>query len=284
VRGRREHILLAASEAGLGSQEAALIVEAAQSIGVSAEEVRWDQLERPDAPVLIRHTWDYHKRIAEFRGWLNSLTSVGAAVHNSVDLVRWNLDKGYLADLGEGGVLTPRTVYLAAGAPVPSAAELGSRVGSGRVVVKPTVSATSWRTRLVELEDHDQVVEAVAAAAEGGRAMVQEFLPTIEAGEWSVVYLGGVFSHAVLKRPKPGEFRVQIDFGGSAELLEAPLEVRAACDRCIDWLPEAPTFARVDGVVTDDAFVLMELELIEPDLFLRLHPPAAAQLVELVVE
>lgn len=277
-------ILLAASGAGLGSPEAGLVIEAARAVGATAEEFRWDRLNRPDAPVLLRHTWDYHKRLAEFRAWLDALAASRATVHNSVELVRWNLDKRYLAELSADGISTPRTVYLADRDPVLPTAELRGRLGSERVVIKPSVSATSWRTRLVDLDDREQVVEAIMEAAEGGTAMVQEFLPSIEAGEWSVVYLGGEFSHAVLKTAKPGEFRVQTDFGGSADLLAVPAAVRAATDACIEWLPEAPTLARVDGVVTEAGFVLMELELIEPDLFLRLHPPAAARLVELVLD
>lgn len=287
MRSGRDRLLLAASEKGLGSPEAGLIIEAARALGVEAREVRWDTMEIPDvgAPesLFIRHTWDYHRRIEEFRTWLDALERAGARVHNSVRTVRWNLDKGYLDEMAEAGIPTPRTLYVAEGEPPPGADEVLDRIGSERVVIKPTVSATSWQTRLVDVADSDAVAEATRKAAEGGRAMIQEFLPEIAQGEWSVLYMGGDFSHAVLKSPLPGEFRCQVDFGGSADRLDVPAQVRAAADRCIEWLPERPTFARVDGVVTERGFLLMELELIEPDLFLRLHPPAAKRLVELAI-
>lgn len=281
---RTADMLLAASEKGLRSEESDLIIAAARDAGVRAEEVLWDDLTPADTPVLIRHTWDYHKRIDEFRAWLDALTEAGTTVHNSVPLVLWNLDKVYLGELANGGIATPRTLYFGEGEAVPSTADLRAGVGSDIVVIKPTVSATSWQTRLVELDDRAAVLDAVEQARGGTvRAMVQAYLPEIEAGEWSVVYIGGNFSHAVLKSPKSGEFRVQTDFGGSIELLDPPSDVAAAARRCIDWLPEAPTFARVDGVRTAEGFVLMELELIEPDLFLRLDPAAASRLVELVL-
>lgn len=270
----------------MGSDEAKLIIEAAREVGVVAEEVRWDRMDvgAVDCPVLIRHTWDYHLRLSEFRRWLDALEAAGASVHNSVATVRWNLDKRYLAELSEAGIATPRTVYVAEGDAPPSASELRSRLESDRVVIKPAVSATAWQTRLVDVADREAVGDATRQAAEGGQALIQEFLPGIAEGEWSVLYLGGVFSHAVLKTPVSGEFRCQYDFGGSMDLLDVPADVRSAADRCIEWLPERPTFARVDGVVTERGFLLMELELIEPDLFLRLHPPAARRLVELALE
>lgn len=279
-----EPILLAASDGAFGSEEARLLLDAFERHGRQAAESRWDTDDHSASPaVVVRHTWDYHKRLPEFSAWLDRLDHVGASVYNSVRLIRWNAEKGYLSELAERGVTTPTTLFLSKDDPVPRVEELRARLGTERAVIKPTVSATSWQTRLVALDDRRGVVEAVAAAARTSRAMIQAFVPEIGHGEWSLVFFGGVFSHAVLKRPVSGEFRVQSDFGGSVEVGLPPASALGVAERCLAAAPELATFARVDGVETADGFLLMELELIEPDLFLRLHEPAADRLAGLVL-
>ncbi|MEM7417994.1 MAG: hypothetical protein AAF389_21070 [Gemmatimonadota bacterium] len=283
--GETQTVLLAASERAFGSEEAQLLMDSLRGRGVEAAESRWDTHDpRPGTSVVIRHTWDYHKRLPDFTVWLDRLEDAGTRVFNSVPLIRWNAEKGYLVDLAQRGVRTPTTLFYESRDVVPDGAELSARLGTDRAVIKPTVSATSWHTRLVSLDDRRAVLEAVDAAAGASRAMVQAFVPEIGGGEWSLVYFGGVFSHAVLKRPVSGEFRVQSDFGGSVELGEPPAAALDIAERCLAAAPESPTFARVDGVETDDGFLLMELELIEPDLFFRLHAPASARLAELIAE
>lgn len=281
LMGGDKTLLLAASEAAFGSEEASLLLAAAREAGVPAREVQWDAMDAAEGVVLVRHTWDYHKRPDEFRAWLRSLDDAGRAVHNSVDLILWNMEKGYLAELSDAGVPTPATVFVESGSPIPSGEDLRARLGTGRVVVKPTISATSWQTRLLDLDDRAALEEAVRAAARGSRAMIQAYIPKIVEGEWSLVYLGGERSHCVLKSPKPGEFRVQSDFGGSYVIAEPPTAALETAQACLSELPEVPTLARIDGVVVDSSFVIMEVELIEPDLFLRLQPEAARRLVDL---
>ena len=99
--------------------------------------------------------------------------------------------------------------------------------------------------------------------------MVQQFVPEIlRAGEWSLVFIGGKYSHSVIKRPAPGDFRVQREFGGDAVSAEPAASTVAAGECLLDALPERPLYARVDGIECDGRFVLMEVELIEPVLFL----------------
>jgi glutathione synthase/RimK-type ligase-like ATP-grasp enzyme len=131
-------------------------------------------------------------------------------------------------------------------------------------VTKPTVSASAHGLERV-------FVDNAVAKIIRGPAMVQPFLPEVAIeGEWSMVFLGGKYSHAVLKVPAAGDFRVQAQFGGSASSAEPSPNVLEAANRIIATLAETPRYARVDGIIHEGEFVLMEMELIEPELFLRM--------------
>jgi glutathione synthase/RimK-type ligase-like ATP-grasp enzyme len=215
--------------------------------------------------VLLRSVWDYHTRYLEFTEWLAQLDKAGVPVFNHSDLVRWNGDKRYLLELRERGVaIVPSQV--AAGACL---REVVAGLDGQEIVIKPTVSATAYNT-----------VRGFAGSEElSGKIdelpddvyLVQPFLPEIQTeGEWSLMYFDGEFSHAVLKRPADGDYRVQDDFGGTAAAADPAPAVRAAADAVMAEVVSRnpPVYARVDGVVAAGRFLLMELELIEPYLFL----------------
>lgn len=212
----------------------------------------WDDV-RVDWPsfdaIVLRSTWDYHKRVDAFRAWLTGLGE--APLWNPRAVVERNLHKSYLLELPN----SVPTRIVQAGEPIDV---------RERVVVKPTVSATAFRTEIVD--------RPFVAAFE---ALVQPFVEEITAkGEWSLIFFAGELSHAVLKRPRAGDFRVQNEYGGSAEAARAP---RALVDDARDVLAtirEPWLYARVDGVERDGRLLLMELELTEPSLFLDRDPDA----------
>jgi glutathione synthase/RimK-type ligase-like ATP-grasp enzyme len=186
-------------------------------------------------------------------------------------VLRANLDKRYLRALESQGVAIVPTVWLEPGVPTDIAALL-TRHGWTDAVVKPVVSAAAHRTHRVTAASQP-VVDAVVGA---GAAMVQPYLAEIEtAGEWSVIHLGGAYSHAVRKRPRAGDFRVQPQHGGVSTREEPPGAVRAAVEQILALVPEPLLYARVDGVESGGRFLLMELELIEPRLFFVAAPDAA---------
>ncbi|MEV6283531.1 hypothetical protein [Kribbella sp. NPDC051770] len=229
--------------------------------------------------VLLRSVWDYHTRFLEFTEWLAQLDKAGVRVLNDSNVVRWNADKSYLLELRERGVaIVPSQV--AAGACL---REVVGGLSGQEVVIKPTVSASATHT-----------VRGVAGSDELSRAMddlpdtvylVQPFQPEIQtAGEWSLMFFGGVFSHAVVKRPKAGDYRVQNDFGGTVELTDPPAVVLdGATDALTAARATGTPYARVDGIVANGRFLLMELELIEPYLFLPEHPAAYELLAQSTV-
>ena len=255
-----------------------LLVEALAPLGVRAEACIWSSpsvdWSLHDA-VLLRSTWDYFERYAEFCRWLDLLP---VPTINPLPTVRWNSDKRYLVELEALGVATVPT-RLCRGGLLPDALQ----AFAGReVVVKPSVSGGAWHT-LRGTVGSRAFADAVAGLPRALEFMVQPYLPEVaSSGEWSLLYFGGVFSHAVLKRPAAGDYRVQSQFGGSVEALDPPALLLDAGRRVLDAAVAAGygplDYARVDGVVVDGRLLLMELELIEPYLFLGTHPPAAERL------
>jgi hypothetical protein len=246
-----------------------LLAEALRELDAETQAVIWDD---PSVnwtsfdAIVVRSTWDYHLRIDDFLAWLDRLEACRARVWNPVPVLRWNANKSYLHDLD-----VPRvpTVF------VPRGGDTGVAMrthGWLRAVVKPAVSATAFETHVVE---------------SGGLAtrdvLVQPFVDeVVSEGEWSLLFFGGQYSHAVLKRVREGDFRVQSDFGGTAEVSDPRQELVAQAARVISAAPPA-LYARVDGVVIAGVFTLMELELIEPVLFLGMHAVAPRHLAGLVL-
>lgn len=278
------------------------LADAFAAVGLDSRPQRWD-LPPPPAPApaatlgLLRSTWDYYLRIDEFLAFLTAQEQAGQRLLNPVPLVRWNCDKRYLLDLQSVGVPIVPSAYL----PALTAAALPALWQRfGELVIKPTISAGSWRT--LRLPVGTELPQGPPARTRGATAdspspepsgyLVQPYMPQIAAGEWSLVYFGGRFSHAVHKRPQPGDFRVQEHYGGhteavtpSASLLAQTQAVLAAlADLPQAGCPTPPCYARVDGVCDGDRFLLMELELIEPALYFQHTQGGEARLAQAVRE
>ncbi len=244
--------------------------------GIEAEAVVWNDRtvawSRYDA-VIVRSAWDYYHHPLEFAAWIDRMAVESVPLWNPATVLRANLDKRYLRALESWGVAIVPTVWLEPGVPTDIAALLAGH-GWAEAVIKPVVSAAAHRTHRVTPASQS-VVDAVVGA---GAAMVQPYLAEIEtAGEWSVIHLGGAYSHAVRKRPRAGDFRVQPQHGGVATREEPPRAVRQAVEQILALVPEPLLYARVDGVESGGRFVLMELELIEPRLFFVAAPDAASR-------
>ena len=259
----------------------ALVADQLQS--ASIESAVWDRTTGDDLDLLVlRSCWDYHLRLEEFRSWIEDVAASGPPLLNHPDLVLWNCDKRYLQDLAEMGCAVVDTRFLE-GEELSSERDAGvTRIrdlllaeGWTRIVVKPAVSASSlhtWTTTIGDLASHEDQLRATAGQ---GVVMVQPFVDEIvEQGEWSIVFFGGEFSHAVLKQAKKGEFRVQSEFGGSATSLSPPSSLLEDAAAIVASLSTVPAYARIDGIDRQGRFHLAEAELIEPDLFLRTSPEA----------
>ncbi len=256
-----------------------LLIDCLYRYEMSAQAVVWDSSEVDWAAydgVVIRSCWDYHLRPDEFSAWVSRIEDANVPLWNPPDVVRWNMDKGYLRELQEVGVAIPRTAWLDKGASV-SLRTLMEEQGWQRAVVKPTISASAHRTWAISIEDSEARQATFEEMLNTYGVMAQEFVEEIATeGEWSLVFFGGSYSHAVLKRAAPGDFRVQSEFGGFTELRDVPhtlVEQAQAIANLVRW---PWLYARVDGIDVGGRLLLMELELIEPYLFLG-HDSLAPQ-------
>lgn len=226
--------------------------------------------------VVIRATWDYYKHPKDFLAWLERLERERVPLWNPVRLAAWNMRKSYLQDLERAGVAVVPTAWISQGDDVGSLAELVRARGWQDVVVKPAVSANAdrtWRTRGDITEREEREFSALLAEDD---MMVQPLLESLgRDGEWSFMFLGGEFSHAVLKRPASGDFRVQSIHGGTVSRANPRPEWVSQARAALEPVTEPWLYARVDGCILDGRFVLMELEMLEPDLFFNLAPEAA---------
>jgi hypothetical protein len=252
--------------------------------GIQAEPAVWDDPCDPwsmCAGVVIRSCWDYHLKPKQFLRWIASLEASGVPIYNPALLLRWNTDKSYLRELEIKGVPIVPTYWPAPGAPELLKEKLRA-LDWEKAVVKPRISATAYRTQLVTSDDAATAQPLVDDLHRGPGVMIQKFMDSIATdGEWSLIFFAGAFSHAVLKRPKPGDFRVQNDFGGTSRLADPPAHVLGSATRAVQAV-DPTLYARVDGVVEDGQFRLMELELIEPALFLAAHPAAPARFADAI--
>lgn len=221
-------------------------------------------------------TWGYH-RAGE--AWLQAVDGwewQGLRLANPASVLRWNVDKAYLYTLTERGAPVVPTLYFESMSEeaLLAAAE---HFGTSQVIAKPRVSASAWQT----------IRWSAGESLEGGpteAAMVQPYLPLIETeGELSLLYFGGVFSHAIRKRPQRGDFRVQPEYDGIITAHEPLPDELQAAEAILATVEEPLLYARIDLVRgLDAAPVLMELELVEPDLYVEHDPGTGAAFVAAV--
>ncbi|TFW12058.1 transporter [Brevundimonas intermedia] len=211
--------------------------------------------------------WGYHRDHGRWLKACSTWAEVGLPVANPAEVLRWNSDKAYLARLADKGVPIAPTRWTD-GVTQDQVEAAFAQTGAPVLIVKPTVSAGAFRTLRVTPG------EALSDAPEGA-AMIQFYLKSIETeGETSLLFFGGRFSHAVNKRPVPGDFRIQTQFGGLYTAVTPDAQAMALAQQVLAAIDEPLLYARID-LARDDAgaWVLMEAELIEPDFYLD-HDPA----------
>ncbi|WP_438020223.1 hypothetical protein WMF18_14635 [Sorangium sp. So ce315] len=242
--------------------------------------VRWRDPEvdwaRFDA-VIPKACWDYVERSTEFLAWLDRVRDLGARLVNPVELLRWNSDKRYLLDLRRGGASVAPLVYVERGAHRDLRAELSS-LGWGEVVLKPAISAGAYRTLRASSPDAEGVRDHAETILRDSGLLIQPFFPEIPRdGEWSLLFFGGAFSHALVKVPVRGDFRTQNMFGATVTAKDPPPALLEQAAAVLDLLPGKAAYARVDGFVREGRLQIIEVELIEPYLYLEHGAPHAAR-------
>lgn len=259
----------------------ALVVPQLAARGIDAVAVPWDKKAADwkhfDA-VILRSPWDYHTRVDEFRAWLNHLDSLSVPVYNDTATVFGNMDKSYLLTLASQGVPVVPTMRVDAGEPVTLPDDWD------HIIIKPVFGASAYGIQHFDRENTRAWTKHLNALLKHGAALIQPFLSTIEDGEYSLLYFDGVYSHTVKKTPKRGEFRTQPEFGGLEESVPASATMRQTADMIMRALATPPLYTRIDGVVVDGTFLLMELELIEPYLFLEFDTHAPQKFADAIAK
>jgi len=262
-----------------------LLAKALRERGCEAVSAVWDDPEVGWGNFdlcVVKSTWDYHEKHEEFLGWARRVEAVSRLL-NPAETVAWNSDKSYLRELGKRGVRTVPTVWVSQGAEVDLRQVLAEQGWEG-AVVKPVVDLGAKNLHRVRM-DHEENQVALESVLRRHDAMVQPFLPSLEEqGETSLIHIEGELTHAVRKRPASGDFRVQSIWGGTSEQIEPDADQVELAEQAIARLDETALYARVDLVEGLDGLpCLIELEMIEPNLYLGSHPPAADRLADAVI-
>ncbi|WP_265587181.1 ATP-grasp domain-containing protein [Sphingomicrobium arenosum] len=243
---------------------------------------RWNEADdtflRGVDAVLPLIAWGYHLDGGRWFDLIDRIAFRKVACVNHPAILRWNSDKAYLSELADKGVAVVPTIE-AHGEEEGVLARAAATFKSDKLVVKPRLSASGEGTYALSASD------ALPEDVRDRRLIIQPFLTEIlTGGEMSLLYFDGRYSHAAVKRAKEGEFRVQPEFGGSEEAVEAPPEARKVAEAALACAPQPPAYARVDLVMTEQGPLLMELELIEPDMFLRYAPDEGAAFRDAVLK
>jgi glutathione synthase/RimK-type ligase-like ATP-grasp enzyme len=262
-----------------------LLANAFAAAGITVTPEIWDnpaaRWRQYDA-VVIRSTWDYFDKYNAFGVWLDRLQRDGVRLLNPPAVVRENIDKRYLQRLAKAGVSVVPTMWVEGNTHTrDELVALARALKWDEVVVKPAIAAGAIRTNRVKTSSLIEDPAPLAEALRDGAALIQPFMPeVVRDGEWSLLYFNGTFSHAVIKKPKAGDYRVQWRHGGGQQLATPPLTVQNQAKAVLAHVSTRDgdcLYARVDGIVRGGTFLLMELELTEPYLFIKEGGDAAAK-------
>lgn len=257
------------------------LIAAFAGMGADAVSVPWDD-ERVDWKafdlVLIRSTWDYIDNREGFLSVLSQINQSARRLFNPLNAVRWNSDKSYLFDLTAWGVPTVPTLAASSQPAVALQDEALAR-GWSQVVLKPRVGAGAADVRRLPATEIEAALSQVAERQPGRDFLLQPLVESvITEGEWSFIYIDGAYSHALLKKPAPNDYRAHGIYGGSIEPARPPVDELRQAQAIVDKLPSDLLYARLDLVRLDDRLVIMELELIEPMLYFDTAPSSADRL------
>ena len=260
-----------------------LLQRALQGLGLKVTRKDWAD---PDFEwsetkcVVFKTTWDYFDRFTEFKDCLSVIQSKTTCINPASQII-WNMDKWYLKDLADSGIPVVETEYIKKGEQRPLR-EIISNSGWDEVILKPTVAGAARHTYRIMQETIQDYESIFCALIKEEDMMIQPFQHNIMTkGEASFMVIGGGFTHAVLKKGKTGDFRVQDDFGGTVhKYLPSQKEIEFA-EKVVQACEMLPAYARVDVMWdNNNELAVSEVELIEPELWFRKNPEAAQKLAK----
>ena len=254
-----------------------LPVQAAlQQRGIATQFAPWQTC--PATPyILPLCAWDYAQGFDAWDTWLNQMQSAGCLFANSVDLMRWNSRKHYLLDLIRADFPVAPTQIVSA-----HANDIWQTMQAQswqQAVLKPAVGQSGYGVQKIQSPQDIKLTDT------SGDWLLQAYLPEVaEQGEWCLIYFAGRFSHAVRRLPAQGEWRANSAYGAQVQAACAPQIAQQTAQQVLNWLPQMPRYARIDGVMRQNQFYINEVELIEPALYWHLYPESVARFVDVVAE
>ncbi|WP_138429274.1 ATP-grasp domain-containing protein [Fodinibius saliphilus] len=261
-----------------------LLYEPLQNRGWKVDEISWrnksvdwDQYEA----VIIRSPWDYQEAPNAFIEVLEEIESSTAILENSLDIVKWNINKRYLRDLENDGIEIVPTLWQDEfhEDQLPS---FFDELDSDEIVIKPTISAGADNTFWVKETNQQEYINILTSVFKDQPFLVQPFMQNIvNEGEFSVFFFGDTYSHTILKTPKVNDFRVQEEHGGRLKKVKPEKQLLSIARESLANITPLPLYTRADYVRTDDnSFALMELELIEPSLYFNMDSESPERFAE----
>jgi glutathione synthase/RimK-type ligase-like ATP-grasp enzyme len=224
--------------------------------------------------LLIKSVWDYFDFYPEFLDWVKHIKSLDLPVLNDLNSILWNSDKTYLLEIQEKGFPVIAGKLLEKGTKFNGEA-LKESIKSDTWVIKPLVSGGAKNTIKIKANDWESQEQKINDLLQTESFLIQPFIKEVaEVGEYSLIFFNGKFSHAVLKTPARDDFRVQHYFGGTIATIQPSEKMLDSCQKLVDEFASDSLYVRVDGVEVKGEFHLMELEMIEPYLFLVLDEKA----------
>lgn len=221
---------------------------------------------------ILKSPWDYFDLIEDFYTWLDLLVTKKVKLLNPVNVVRWNSDKRYLKEIEAAGLKIIPSIFINKQNHL-SLKHFFDEFNTDKLIVKPCISGGAKNTFKVTIDHVEAVNHQLNHLLQEEDFIIQPFLPEIlESGEWSFIFFNGTYSHSLIKRAKPGDFRVQPAHGGSVHPQNPDHDLIAMAQQYVDLFAKNCLYARVDGTFVNGDFLLMELELIEPFLFLNTAP------------
>ena len=264
--------------------EDGLVKKALEKLGCSVKIIPWDKpFDWSSTHIAVfRTTWDYFHRFSEFSKWL-SIVKTKTTLINSYDQIIWNLDKHYLQELSNKGINIPSSYFIKKNSSE-SIQKMMTKNKWEKVVLKPTISGAARHTFKIDSSNVADYEQQFAELIKHEDFMLQEFQENVlTKGEISFMVFGGKFTHAIQKKAKEGDFRVQDDFGGSVHSYSANEKEIRFCEKVVAALDPKPIYARVDVIWdNNNNLAVSELELIEPELWFRYQPDAADKMAQLI--
>ncbi len=263
-----------------------LVIELLRQRGIAVEEVSWRApsvgWNRYDL-VVQRSSWDYQQVPDEYLRVLGEIQRSTARLENSLAIAQWNIRKTYLRELETAGITIVPTEWLQS----PSVGDLkllSDLLNSDEVVIKPVIGANADNAFRLRPDSPDSFWQEAERAHNGRLALAQPFIRSITTfGELSLIFFRGQYSHSVLKTPKSGDFRVQEEHGGRIESYQPDPAVIDFARRSLEPIPGATLYARADIVfLADGQPAIMEIELIEPSLYLSFDTDAPERFADAI--